>query len=318
MMLVWLFVVLGLLGWALAQILLPVIIGGLLRFPGSSQSQPRRILLVSALPWLIPLTAIVAMTILSTAKSRGWVHDHCLFHAPHHPHFCFEHLPEMLLGHGHMLVTAAMFSVYGLLLVRLRWRFGRQAADLEALARLSEGKGLLRVMEDPRVTAFAAGGGHPHIYLSHGLVSQLSIRERRMIVAHEAAHIRHKDLIFGHCLEHLLLLHLKPCADRLRHLWRNAIEVRADEQVAGRFGRVATAELLLRLAKSTQSAPVPTAFGGGDVATRIVTLLHGTSTSRRQIPYFEGVFIAGVLALLIGLLASHHTLETLIGALIKL
>lgn len=60
MTLLWLFVLLWLLAWAVAQAFVPVAVGWLLRYPGG-RSQPRRILLVCALPWLVPFTAIVAM-----------------------------------------------------------------------------------------------------------------------------------------------------------------------------------------------------------------------------------------------------------------
>ena len=318
MTLLWLFVLLWLLGWALALVLMPVAINCLVRYPGSSQSHPRRVLLVSALPLLIPSAATVAMAALASAKSWGWVHDHCRFHLPHHPHFCFEHLPDMLLGHGHghVAIGVGILSIFAWLVVRHFWQLHQQSTRLAVLTALSRGRGLLRVLADPRLTAFAAGR-HPHIYLSQGLLEQLTRHECRMVLAHEAAHIRHRDIWLSRWLDHLLLLQLKSCAGQLRRLWREAIEIRADAQVARRFGRLATAELLLRVTQSMQAAPVPTALGGGDVVARVYALLNGVSC-KREAPLFEAVIAALLLVFMISLLASHHAVETILGVLITL
>jgi hypothetical protein len=320
MTLLWLFVLLGLLGWALAQAVVPLGISWLKHAPGPLQARPRRILLVCALPWLIPFTAILSMAALAAAKSRGWVHDHCVFHAPGHPHFCFEHLPGMLLdqGQGHLLVAGTTLSIFALFLLRHWTGARRQSARIAALTALSRGKGLLRVLDDVRPMAFATGGRAPHIYLSRGLLDALTPREQRMVVAHEAAHLRQRDLTAGRLLETLLVLHPGPCADRLRELWRDATEVRADEQVARRFGRTETAELLLRLARSMQPAPVATAFGGGHLGLRIHALLQDAPSHRRRTPLFETMVASGLLALMIGAAAHHHTLETLLGMLVRL
>lgn len=320
MTLLWLFALLGLLGWALAQTLVPFTLEWLKKCPAQGRSQPRRILLVAALPWLVPMTAALAMALLASAKSLGWVHDHCTLHAPHHPHFCFEHLPEMLLAHGHwhVAITAAALSLFALLCLRHGYRHRRQSTRLCALMALSRGKGVLRVLDDSRLMAFAAGGPAPHIYLSQGLLGELTPRERRMVIAHEAAHIRYRDLQAGALLDTLLLLHFKPFAQALRHLWHEAIELRADERVARRFGKTATAELLLRFAQGTHAAPVPTAFGGGNLTLRIQTLLKTDTPSGRDTPVFEVVIAIFLVALLAGLSANHHTLETLIGLVVRL
>lgn len=318
MTLLWLFVLLWLLGWVLALVFVPVAISWLVHNSRGGQPQPRHVLLVCALPWLVPLTATLAMAALAGAKSWGWVDDHCLFHPPHHPHFCFRHLPNMLFshGHGHVIIAVGLLLIFGVLALRRGWRLRRQSGSLATLTALSRGKSLVRVLDEPRLMAFAAGK-QPRIYLSQGLIARLTRRERRMVLAHEVAHIRHRDLLVSRWLDWLLLLHLKPCAEQLRRLWRDAAEVRADERVARHFGRLATAELLLRLATSMQPAPVSTALGGGDVVARIHILLNDAPSSRR-VSRFDTAFAAGLLILLCVLFAHHHALETLLGALISL
>lgn len=320
MTLLWLFVLLWLLGWVAAQVLVPAAIGWLLHFRSSNKIQPRHILLISAIPWLIPFMATLAMMFLAAAKSWGWLHDHCLSHAPHHPHFCFKHLPEMLLGHGHghVVIASSIFIGLGILIARHCRGLRRQSRQLKALTALSSGRGLLRLVDDSRVMAFAAGVKQPRIYFSRGLIRQLSRRERRMVLAHESAHIRYRDLVSSRWLEFLLLLHIKPCAHLIRRLWRDAIETRADDHVARRFGRIETAELLLRLVKSTQPVPSLTAFDGGDPVTRIHELLREAPSTRVDKPVFEIIFAACLLALMTGLFAGHHTFETILGVLISL
>lgn len=320
MTLIWLFALLWLLGWAFAQTLLPFAIEWLKRSSGDLGSRPRRVLLVCALPWLVPLTATAAMALLAVAKHLGWVPDHCLAHTPHHPHFCFEHLPQMLFGHGHghALIAGILFTLFALLTLRHGWRLYRQSANLKALTALSEGSGPLRLLEDPRSLAFVGGTTRPYIYFSQGLKNQLNRRERRMVFVHEVAHIRHRDLLLNHWVEFLLLAHIKPYARALQTLWVDAIEMRADDKVAQRFGRVTTAELLLRLAQSTQLGPTVTAFGGGNTATRIDRLINHPASSRKTTPVFEGLLGLGLLAVMTTLLTQHHTLETLIGLLVFL
>lgn len=319
MTLLWLFALLWLLGWVLAQPFMPLAIDWLTQSRGHAQSQPRRILIVCALPWLVPLTATLAMVALALAKSLGWVNDHCLSHDAHHPHFCFEHWPQMLIGHGHwhVVIAVTMAMIFGLLAARCWHRYRRQSARLSVLAAMSRGKGLRRVLEDTRLMAFAAGGKVPRIYLSQGLLDELNRRERRMVIAHEAAHIRYRDIQAGHLMEVLLLLHFRPLANQLRDLWRDAIECRADERVARCFGRAATAELLLRLGRRAQPAPVATAFGGGSLVTRIQNLLVA-EVDQGETPAFEVVVATSLLALLAAFVANHHAVETLLGLVIKL
>lgn len=309
---------LWLLGWTLAQPLVLLGTGWLQRRTGSLHARPRRILLVSALPWLLPATALLAMVALATAKRLGWVHDHCLSHAPGHPHFCFEHLPGMLLGHGHghVVVATAMLSAFGLFALRRGDRARRQASERAALTALSRGRGPLRVLEDARPVAFAAGGRRPRIYLSRGLLGALSRREQRMVVAHEAAHVRQRDLATGWLMEILLLLHPPALADRLRQLWRDAIELRADAHVARRFGRTETAELLVRLARAMQPAPVATGFGGGHLGLRVHSLLGGPRTRRRGAG-LEALIAGGLPALLVTVAMHHQGLETRLGMVVR-
>lgn len=320
MTLLWLFILLGLIGWALAQTLVPVAIRALKLHPAAPGLQPRRVLLVGALPLLVPLALISTMALFAAAKGFGWVADHCLEHAPHHPHFCFEHLPEMLLGHGHahVFLTASLFATFVLQTLRYGWRLRHQSVRLKALTALSTGKGLLRRLTDPRPMAFASGGKQPHVYLSSGLVEELGLRERRMVVTHEATHIRQRDLLWSRLMECLLMLHFKPGANQLRRLWLNAIEMRADQQVARRFGRTATAELLLRLAKTQSPGPTAVAFGGGDTAARIYRLLNEVPYRQKTMPIFETVFALGLLLLMVALWANHHSMETLVGILVRL
>lgn len=320
MTLLWLFALVGLIGWALAQALMPFAVRALTLYPAAPGLQPRRVLLVGALPWLVPLAFISTMALFAAAKSFGWVADHCLEHAPHHPHFCFEHLPEMLLGHGHahVFLVASLLAMLAFQALRYGWRLRHQSASLTALTALSKGKGLLRLLEDSRPMAFASGGKQPHIYLSNGLIEKLDRHERRMVLAHEAAHIRHRDLPSSRLLECLLLLHCRPYAKQLNRLWCNAIEVRADEQVARRFGRTATAELLLRLAKTQSPGQTAVAFGGGDTTARIYRLLNEVPNRQKTVPLFEGVFALGLLVLMAALWANHHSMETLVGILVRL
>ncbi len=306
----WMLMLLVAAGWLMAG----MVTTGLLRLLSSATRagiNRRRLWLLALLPVLLPLSVAAAIALLGTGKSLGWLPDHCLYHAPHHPHFCFEHLPNLLLSYPHAFVAVLLLGLLLHLAGRQashQWRQAREVATLRALA---SGQRRLKVLDHDRVTAFAAGLRRPGIFLSRGLLDRLNKRDQRIVVAHEAAHIRHRDLWLNALFEGLLRLHLPGTAARLRRRWRQALEERADDRVAARFGRTAVAATLLSLAKSTAPPRGATSAGGGDIRTRIERLLQPEPAPSGW--WFEGAYWLALAAVGWLVIAGHHRIETLIG-----
>ena len=212
--LLWVALMFALAGWMLAQLLVPLLlqIQGQTRDP---QKLRRHLGLLALLPWLLPASTTVGMLVLAWSKQMGWIHDHCNDHPQHHPHFCLEHLPELMLDHGHSLFAVALLLIMGVPFVRLFGHFRAVARRLAPIRQLSHGRGLLLWVDDERTLGFAAGIRRPRIFLSRGMDRLLDKREQRIVLAHEVAHIRHHDLLHSAVLAFLLCLDGAPPASVL-------------------------------------------------------------------------------------------------------
>ncbi|MEV5747139.1 M48 family metalloprotease [Actinoallomurus sp. NPDC052308] len=79
------------------------------------------------------------------------------------------------------------------------WITARRVAALRrarrACARLGPGTGRLVVLDQPAIEAFAVPAGrkdHGRIAVSTGTLRTLNADERRVLLAHETAHLRHR------------------------------------------------------------------------------------------------------------------------------
>jgi BlaR1 peptidase M56 len=141
--------------------------------------------------------------------------------------------------------------------------------------RLTPGKGLA-VVHDPQPIAYALPGGV--FVVSASLLRALTAVERKVLLAHEAAHCRHKDHYWRTVADICGCINpfLRPAASTVHAL----TERWADEEAAMSIGdRRATAAALARTAELTRVwTTQPTratmlAVGGGNVADRVAALL---------------------------------------------
>jgi Zn-dependent protease with chaperone function len=273
-------------------------------------------MLIALLPWLVPLTTVVSIFILSAAKPLGLIADHCLYHGPGHPHLCLEHLPAIAVSHVQLAGAAAAFLLVLILLVRYLARERRMAIRLRSMRALSHGFGRLRILEGEQHLALAANPRDPFVLISSGLMNRLTRRECRIVLAHEIAHLRHRDLLRNYCFEVLLLLHLPWAAGELRNAWRQALEERADDSVAARFGADSVAQALLQVIRGTQRRWTPAfSVSGADSLRRIERLLSpGEAPATRPI-VFECSYFLLLLAVALAATTAHHGIETLLGFL---
>lgn len=312
--LLWLFLLLAVAGWASAAIASSLLSHYMFQARLPPAERARRSLTLAAIPLLASSTLLVAVAFMALGKAVGWVVDHCVWHAPGHPHLCFEHLPAISLGTTEAAVALTILLAAG-------WRAGRficsqhqHRTQTRSLLHLSPGTGRLRRTSDELPYAFAADAGAPCVVMSRGLLNQLDRRQRRIVLAHELAHLRRRDLILTTVIEWLLLFHLPSAARRIRHAWQQALEERADDLAAARYGRAAVAETLLRVVRLHRGQPVPgLAASGADVIRRVDRLVTTPA------PLTPGPIVSGSIgltaALAVYLASTHHFLETMLGYL---
>lgn len=313
--LLWLFMLILFASWILSQLMVPTVLRAIDAAGTSPGIIRRRLFMTAILPWLLPLVAVIALAVIAAGKYFGFLHDHCHYHAPHHPHFCFEHLPQMLLGYPHALLGGILAGLVLALFVRFLRHERDQIHRIGALTTLASGKGMLKRVDDKRVFAFAAGLRQPRIFFSIGLERTLNNHERRIVLAHEVAHIRRRDLWWNVVIECLLILSVAPLAKVIRQRWNLAMEAQVDDHVAQRYGTTQTAAVLVKLARMAAPTPAPASITGSELTLRVERLLNRGPMTRNSW-VFDGLFWAANVGFVAILMNSHHSLETLLGYLV--
>lgn len=316
--LLWLVFLLALGSWLAAASCVPL----LAHWLDARQSAPaircRHLVLTAAFPWLIPAVVVAAVLLTAYAKLVGWIHDHCPHHPGlAHPHLCFAHLPAVELGIVHAGVVSVVVALLVLGAVRLVRSQRRAHRELASLAALTGSRRRLRILPTRVPLALAGGVARPLVLMSRGLLDQLSFRERRIVAAHEGAHLRHGDARRNVLFEVLLLAHLPWTRSRLRKAWVGSLEALADDAVARRFGAEDVVETLLHVARINLRAAAPAfSMAGADVAGRARRLLDRDTDGIRRWPVFGtgyGLVVTGVFLVAV---MDHHLLESLLATVV--
>lgn len=309
--LLWILTIIALCSWALANLLITAFIP--LLKSASAVTERRALWRLAILPWLLPVLATVSLLLLAKAKRWDWIDDHCLEHQASHPHFCLEHLPDMTLQLAHslggLLALLMLFSLFSWRLMQLYPLFKQS----RTLCKLIHGQYVKNTLHQSQPLAFTLGIHKPLIFISRGLRGLLSRRQLRMVVKHEIAHIRNRDVLKNTLFEMLLGIHLFP--QRLRARWYTASEIRADACVSRHFDSLEVADVLIKLHRAGVNSPFPVSVTGAGLPERIRQLLD-SDTEQNQAKPALWLFYLLATAFPIALLANHHRLETLWGWLL--
>lgn len=193
----------------------------------------------------------------------------------------------------------------------------RTAASIRTLVRASRTAreltpvhGDLVLVDDAAPTAYAVGGWPSRIVVSRSMLAPLSADERRVVLAHEASHVRHRHHVYRHvvaiCAAANPLLRSTAAAIEL------GVERWADEDAAGEVrDRGVAARGLARAALAQGRRPAhPAGLAAADsaVAVRVRALLAPPPARR----WFTPVLVAGfpVAALACWLAAALATWRT--------
>ncbi|MCW2540188.1 MAG: peptidase Ste24p [Frankiales bacterium] len=191
--------------------------------------------------------------------------------------------PPVWLG---VLATLVVSLLLSMALIRSLRSISAIAAARYALRGLEVPQSNLVVIENASPTAYSVGGLHGRIVVSTSMLRALSAGERRVLLAHEAAHVRHHHYLFVQLCE--VAAAANPLVRASVSAVRVSVERWADEVAARDVGdRALAARGLARaaLACSTGQPMTRAALGisDGDVVLRVRALLSAPPTQRRQL-----------------------------------
>ena len=156
-----------------------------------------------------------------------------------------------------------------------------------------QGHSDLVVVDDPAPRAFTLSGRSARVVVTTGMLRALSPVERRVLLAHERAHLAHHHHRYQLTLR--LAVVLNPVVAAMSPHLSYALERWADEDAAAVVGdRPAAAESLARAALLTTEplASSTLAYAGLGVADRVAALRDEPAPRQRLV----GIFCFGVVA----------------------
>ncbi len=187
---------------------------------------------------------------------------------------------------------------------RQRRELKRGCADTELL-----------VVDSPAPIAFALPGRPARIVVSSTMLRALDASDRRVLLAHERAHLRLHHHLYQAAVD--LSAAICPFILPLRGRIRFSMERWADEESAVELGeRRLVARALVRAGSATAGQPTPSlAFGATGVPARIEALLASPPTNSRWSLLWPATLGAGAVVLVA---EAIHDLERLLEVAIHL
>ena len=240
---------------------------------------------VGSVTVLIAAAVLAGGFLLATPVGR-WLVDACSLFAAHHQ------VP--------VAVGLAASTVLGV----VAWRIGTTLAG-EWSTRV-ECDGPLTVLDDAEPIAFARSGRRGGVVVSTGMLEVLEPAERRVLFAHERAHVRarHDVHLLLHRVATATLPWLGALGEEVRLATERAADAAALAEVNGDRRLVATAIARAALASDRHGTAAPAlAFNGGPVSYRVQSMLQ--PAGRAALP----ASVTGMLGLVGALAATvfvHH------------
>lgn len=280
----------------------------------------------AAAHWLAPAAAVRLLTggAVATALATGFVLSTTAFTA-------LARLPAMAaLGHWStgtlssndyvpLVLGAPATAAVVALLALAAWYTLTAAADLltadATCRRLGPATDDLVVVEDAQPDAYVVPGIHGRVVVSTAMLAALPGDERRALLAHEHAHLRHRHHLYIQLTE--LGAWANPLLRPLVQVVRTGVERWADEDAATSTGdRRTTARAIARAAlaqhESRSGRAHRLALGASDSATvaRTQALLAEPAPKRAAPAIALGALVAlGPLAAVVSALVTEHYFE---------
>jgi Zn-dependent protease with chaperone function len=245
--------------------------------------------------------------------------DHCLVHDGH-LHLCLVHPPASLGGLLGWSVNGVFWGIVAAGIVAGARRALEAARSLQVLRQAAHYDAAVGAHLIRSALPFSAAVGlfRQQVVLSTALAAALPPALLRVVLAHEAAHVRRHDSFWQLLAALLATAHMPYLRCQLLADLALAAEQACDEDAAtvtrDRLG-VAQAILFVERMLGDRVRPLPlmSGFGGSDVAARVEALLV---PPRRTRQWKMRAVEAGLVLALMALApfdALHHWTETLLG-----
>lgn len=210
------------------------------------------ILSYAALPVLVAI--LVSMLLYFPALADSVLPTHC------HGDPCEPHAPEFAASAAYIASVLALTAVGGWTLVLSPLRqLHRGLSRFALLRRLAteDARGRFRVIDSDTPAAWCEGLWRPGIFVSRGLLNNVSGTELDIVLAHEQAHAERRDNLMGLVLHWATRIWPLPARQNLRREFTLAAELVCDAQAArsvGGGGHVAALMQSLDRCRSSQLA----------------------------------------------------------------
>ena len=316
----WIGMIAGTLTLFILSFLLRLVIRPLL--PALSQLSANGRRLIAAVLLMLPAFSAIALTVVMATSNHHLPFDLIAHHCHADAAGCAAHgrgsdyLPLTAIGAGLLTVFVSWF-LFGALEKLYAIRSSMRGLKPAVSGRLKTA--LILDVEAP--LAFCAGLFSPKVYLSRGLTERLTPDEMDMVHLHEASHIKSMDLMVRFIVSLLSFGQFSSVRSSLMDMLICAQEEVCDQKVARRFGRVETAETLIKVQRLRHSVAMLSphcvaAIDHGDISARTLALLspeNAASGASRLCIVAGGLLLA--LAMLVASEPLHHYFETLILSL---
>lgn len=279
--------------------------------------------------WMLVTPALAGVVYMAmTIAMPSLLHDSarfaaaCSAHSDNLWHLCVWHPIEngqstwlwgalaLLAGYAVWLAARAAAGL---------WRIRRTLAAMVRLSWRSGHSDKLHVLEADQPLALACGIGRGHILLSTSLLERLDPTQLRVVLAHEQAHIAHRDVLYRLAALVLSSIQLPGTRRRLLRDLELAMEQRCDFAAAETVGSpIAVAETIVAVEKifrhhAKGRVPLSMAFFSDFVPERVQALLLPEHDSRSGLGLALGVAVVSFCTLSAGWL--HHVTESFITLL---
>jgi len=299
----------------LSALVYPKIRNNLTRLPCQIRSNILTLWLLS--PAFIGFLLAFFGLLPSWMDSHEIVTEHCSSHANGIAHLCWfdpiVHLSGALWISGiSVLASVMLFNAYkGIHLLIKYWHF---QTTLRLIGQPDRQRGVFRIASD-HLFVFSSGLFVPYPFISSRLMAQLSAKQLDVVLAHEQAHCRRRDVLRRLFLSLAALFHFPATRQHLLSDLELAHEQICDVAAVQKVGdRFFVAETIVDIARKLNT-PLPEqnigviAFNGSHIDIRIRQLLEQPQPVNRYAMFFSSllfiVFFSGVLALAMPL---HHLL----------
>ncbi len=271
--------------------------------------------------WLFVVTPWVVSSICVCVFFSSLLQSDRLFWLDQLAHWHHPYVFQLDSWHSVTLVLFILGLAY--LLTRKGLDAARHLNTLKSITHLSQkrtGHERTRrdtiVLESQTPAAFAAGLVHSKCYITTGLIEQVSETELDIIIAHERAHIRHRDVQKKLLFTLFASLYPKPVARRLNRLFSVAMEQLADAHVCQSHCAFDIAETLLKAARAQQVSTRTNSLlvnyvSADDVDIRVRALI--APQTFRSLPWAYCLLLMVLITLLssVAVDALHHLMEAL-------